>query len=202
MLSIIFCPHECLILLEVQVSQQTALTSESSVLFSRCHHARTCPRPTMRRAVPRQRRDERGVATKAPSQQSPHRRRGLGADGPLEVLQARTWPSGPTASRATRTYARSTILARGACGQARAWSPCSSTRRPHPGVDCAPSPPQRCGRHGAQPVNAHERDERATKTRGRGRNGSEYAMRETAIHAPARQAQWRRAGVPAVSPHW
>ena len=49
--------------------------------------------------------------------------------------------------------------------------------------------------HGAQPVNAHECGERATRkaaTHGRGRNGSEYATLETAIHAPTRQAQWRQ----------
>ena len=48
-----------------------------------------------------------------------------------------TWPSAPTALRATVTHARSTILARRAKspvrGQAKSWSPKTSVSPPHPG---------------------------------------------------------------------
>ena len=60
-----------------------------------------------------------------------------------------TWPSGPTASRATRTQARSSPFARRARrpvrGHASEWSPNSSVRRPQP---CAPPSPQRSGAKG------------------------------------------------------
>ena len=59
------------------------------------------------------------------------------AAGPLADLSLAI-VSAPTASRATRTHARSTTLARLAnkpfLGQARAWSPKGSTTPPHPGL--------------------------------------------------------------------
>ena len=58
------------------------------------------------------------------------------------------WPSGPTASRATRIHARSTTLAlrasRPVRGQASAWSPSKSTGPPQPGD--GPQRPEAIGR--------------------------------------------------------
>ena len=64
-----------------------------------------------------------------------------------EPLLCTTWPSAPTASRATRTQAGSTTFARLANKpvreQARAWSPRGSMAPPHPGLG-----PQRLGQRG------------------------------------------------------
>ena len=79
-----------------------------------------------------------------PRREAPLRRRrgpgGVGRRGAV-VCASHCWgttcPSGPTASRATRTHARSTIFALRAIRPVRvhasAWSPKASTSPPHPG---------------------------------------------------------------------